>query len=335
MSSLPVRTLRNDPWLHARVLRSVQLRYAEGPDVALDRPAHVRAGSGVAWVDDRLAVVQDDAAFLALIDPATSEARAIALPSEEGGVRQFDDARGNKHLKADLEACVTVPDEGREVLLAFGSGSTPRRERILVVRGVHGDEGSLEMVDASPLYALLRAEVRFSGSEMNVEGAALVGRSVRLFNRGNGAPRGGIAPVDASCDIPLAALLAFLRDPTGPPPAPTDVAQYTIGALDGLRLGFTDATTRAGRVFFSAAAEDSPDATRDGRVAGSVVGVLEDEGGRWTLLLGTDGAPFDGKVEGIVPSRTHPDLLWAVVDTDDAAQPSMLLEVELAGDWPG
>ncbi|HYW05635.1 MAG TPA: hypothetical protein VE913_01695, partial [Longimicrobium sp.] len=61
----------------------------------------------------------------------------------------------------------------------------------------------------------------------------------------------------------------------------------------------------------------------------------EDEGGRWTLLLGTDGAPFDGKVEGIVPSRTHPDLLWAVVDTDDAAQPSMLLEIELAGDWPG
>lgn len=331
MASLPVRTLRGDPWLHARVLRTFPLLYAAGANRTLDRPAHVRAGSGVAWLGERLAVVQDDAAFLALIDPATAAARAIPLPATEGGVRQFDDARGNKHLKADLEACVTVPDAGAEVLLAFGSGSTERRERILVARGV---DAAPEMVDASPLYALLRADREFSGSEMNVEGAALVGSSVRLFNRGNGAPRGGIAPVDASCDIPLAPLLAFLRDPAGPPPVPARVVQYAIGALDGLRLGFTDATSRGGSVLFSAAAEDSPDATRDGRVAGSVLGVFDDEGGRWTLLRNADGTPFAGKVEGIVPSRTHPDLLWAVVDTDDAARPSMLLEVELAGDWP-
>ena len=327
-------TIRPDPALTARVVRATPLLYAEGADPEQDRPAHVRAGSGVAWVGERLAVVQDDAAFLALVDPVTADVRAIALEAAEGGVRQFDDVRGNKHLKADLEACVTVPHEGAEVLLAFGSGSTSVRERILVARRLETDDPSVKLVDASSLYAALRAERRFSGSEMNVEGAALVGSIVRLFNRGNGAARDGHLPVDASCDLPLAALLAYLADPSGPPPEPANVVQHDLDAIDTLRLGFTDAAARAGTVYFSAAAEDSPDATRDGRVAGSVLGYLDEHGGRWTLLQDAGGSPFDGKVEGIAFWRDRPDRLWAVVDADDPARPSDLCEIELSGAWP-
>jgi hypothetical protein len=328
------RAILPDPRLTARILRTAPLLYTEGADSGLDRPAHVRAGSGMAWVGERLAVVQDDAAFLALVDPATMEVRAVALEAAEGGVRQFDDERGNKHLKTDLEACVTLPHDGAEVLLAFGSGSTGKRERVLVARRLNTASPSTEMVDASSLYALLRAERRFSGSEMNIEGAALVGSVVRLFNRGNGAARDGYQPVDASCDLPLAALLAYLGDPSGPPPTPDNVVQHHLDAIDTLRLGFTDATARGGTVYFSAAAEDSPDATRDGRVAGSVLGVLDDEGGRWTLLVDAAGAPFDGKVEGIAFWRDHTHRLWAVVDADDPQRPSELCEIELIGDWP-
>ncbi len=334
MQSTTPGTIRPDPALTARVVRSTPLLYAEGADPEQDRPAHVRAGSGVAWVGERLAVVQDDAAFLALVDPATAHVRAIALEAAEGGVRQFDDVRGNKHLKADLEACVTVPHEGAEVLLAFGSGSSPVRERILVGRRLETDDPAVKLVDASSLYAALRAERRFSGSEMNVEGAALVGSVVRLFNRGNGAARDGHLPVDASCDLPLAALLAYLADPSGPPPALANVVQHDLDAIDALRLGFTDAAARAGSVYFSAAAEDSPDATRDGRVAGSVLGYLDERGGRWTLLLDDAGAPFTGKVEGIAFWRDRPDRLWAVVDADDPERPSELCEIELTGEWP-
>lgn len=328
------RAILPDPRLTARILRTAPLLYTEGADPELDRPAHVRAGSGIAWVGDRLAVVQDDAAFLALVDPVTAEVRAIALEAAEGGVRQFGDERGNKHLKADLEACVTVPHEGAEVLLAFGSGSTPKREQVLVGRRLHTAEPAVDMVDASSLYALLRAERSFSGSEMNIEGAALVGSVVRLFNRGNGAARDGHLPVDASCDLPLSVLLAYLVDPSGPPPVPDNVVQHDLDAIDALRLGFTDATAHGGTVYFSAAAEDSPDATRDGRVAGSVLGVLDEEGGRWTLLVDSEGAPFDGKVEGIVFWRDRSDRLWAVVDADDPERPSDLCEIELKGDWP-
>ena len=57
------------------------MRYAAGVDSSLDRPGHIRAGSGLAWVGDRLAVVQDDANFIALVDPTTGLADSIVLPS--------------------------------------------------------------------------------------------------------------------------------------------------------------------------------------------------------------------------------------------------------------
>ena len=114
---------RRDHSLWATVLSRRPLRFAGGPDAAQDRPAHVRAGSGLAAAGGRLVVVQDDANFLALIDPGRPEsARAIALPRGEDGARQFGDSRGNKHLKLDLEACVGTPDGS---FVAFGSGSTP------------------------------------------------------------------------------------------------------------------------------------------------------------------------------------------------------------------
>jgi hypothetical protein len=101
-----------------------------------------------------------------------------------------------------------------------------------------------------------------------------------------------------------------------------------------LRLSFTDAAARGGAVYFSAAAEDSPDATRDGRVAGSAIGFLDEEGGRWTLLHDDAGRLFDAKVEGIAFWRDRHDRLWAVVDADDPERPAELCEIELLGNWP-
>src|SRR5262245_57603151 len=128
----------HDPALSARVLARRPLLYAAGPEAADDRPAHVRAGSALAWLGGRLAVVQDDANFVALVRPFRGEVSPLPLPAGPGGLRQFDEGRGNKRHKLDLEASAVVPAKGGEVLLAFGSGSTPARERVLVL-GPTGD----------------------------------------------------------------------------------------------------------------------------------------------------------------------------------------------------
>src|SRR5688572_20432885 len=185
------------PALVARVTRCIPMTYAAGADSWADRPAHVRAASGLAWFGDRLAVVQDDANFIALVDPATGLADAVPLPPGPGGVRQFDDSRGNKVDKLDLEAIVCVRKGDAPMLLALGSGSTSRRERVALL----DPDGTVAVLQLPRFYSALRSTHDFAGSELNIEGAVDVGRHLRIFARGNGAVRGELLPVNATCDI--------------------------------------------------------------------------------------------------------------------------------------
>ena len=315
------------------------MRYAGGADAVSDRPAHVRAASGLVWVGDRLAVIQDDANFVALVDPESGLAEPVALPAGADGLRHFDDGRGNKAHKLDLEAIVSIPTKDGELLLAFGSGSSPRRERIVAVRGLESAEPSVVEREIPALYARLRAS-EFAGSEMNIEGAVHRPGVLRLFGRGNGAAREGQVPVDATCDLDLASLLDFLDAALAVAPAPTCIVRYDLGSIGGVRLGFTDAATKGegsdAPVIYAAAAEASPDTIRDGTVAGSALGIIESHTGegraRWTTLADEDGA-LPVKVEGVAVRTEHPHRVYVTVDPDDHARPSELCEVELLGAW--
>ena len=319
------------------------MRYAAGADASHDRPAHVRAASGLAWLGTRLAVIQDDAGFVALVDPATGLAESLTLPAGAGGARQFDDGRGNKHAKPDLEALVRVPTAEGVLLAAFGSGSMAPRE-VIVLLSFPGDEArgvrrvGITVHAARGFYAALRATPGFAGSDMNIEGAVCSGGGVRLFGRGNGAVVGTLRPLNATCDIDWAQLRAHLDAPsTAPAPALRRVTQFELGSVDGVGLGFTDATvTQGGIVLYAAAAEASPDARRDGDVRGSALGVIRGEpaeSSRWTTVRDEEGHVFTGKIEGIVVDDAHEHRVIAVVDCDDHSQPAQLLEIALSGDW--
>ena len=327
---------RRDDGLGAGVVRSMPLVYAAGADAALDRPGHVRAGSGLAWVGGTLVAIQDDANFVARIDPGTARVHPVPLPAGEGGLRQFDDGRGNKRFKLDLEACTVVPDgRGGEMLLALGSGSSARRERILRMADAHAPHPYVELREAITFYARLRDAADFSGSELNVEGAVWRGGHVLLLNRGNGAAVDGRQPVDATCEVDWVALLTCQDGPGGhPAPAPESIIQYDLGEIGGCRLSFTDATVAGDALVYTATAEASPNAVDDGPVAGSALGVIGAEGeARWTELRFVDGARFDGKVEGVARG-SRPGTVYVIVDRDDPHRPSELCEVELDGDWP-
>ncbi len=327
---------RFDPRLRAVVIARRPLVYDAGADAMVDRPAHVRAGSGLARVAGRLVVVQDDASFLALLSPEGAVA-AVTLPHVVEGRRQFEPARGNKRHKLDLEACVSLPD-GR--ILALGSGSSAARTRVVFADfRVDGAPPVVTLRDVPALYAALENERRFSGSELNVEGAAVLPALgvLRLFQRGNGARRGGRVPVDATCDLALDAALRYLDDASAPVPALRDVAQWALGELEGTRLGFTDACATADRVFFLAAAEASPNAYDDGGVSGVVLGVTDGLaaacGARLARLEDPDGTPFRMKAEGLALDPADPRRALAVLDVDDATRPAELCELRLEGPW--
>jgi hypothetical protein len=313
---------RRDPGLRAVVVRRWPIFLEGGADRSLDRPAHVRAASALRRHRDRLLIVQDDANFVVSLDPhAPDRARAVAFGDEP--VRLFDDARGNKNRKLDLEAAIVLDD----ALVAFGSGSTDRRERIVVVEDLDAI-ARIDVRHAPELYERLRTPA-FAGSEPNLEGALIVGDRLRFFQRGNGAPRDGLAPVDATADLPLEAFRAHLHERVPLPPLEA-ITRFDLGALAGVRLTFTDAALLDDRVLYLAAAEASPDAVRDGPVAGVALGLVEDERARYAVLEFADGAPFLGKAEGIVVDGGGG---FVVVDPDDPASPAELCAFELRGSW--
>lgn len=242
----------------------------------------VRAASGLARHRGRLIVVQDDASSLAVIgDTIGDTIETIALPWREETKRE----------KYDLEACCVIGD----ALYAFGSGSTPRRETIVRY------DGDVATIDAAPLYAQLRAAI----GHLNIEGATVVGEELWLFHRGNCAA--GDRPAVARCDLAMTTLLG--------------VEHHDLGSIGEVSLGFTDATTFEGRVYYLAAAEASPDAIADGEIIGTVIGEL----GGLRMTLEVEGRPV--KAEGLALLSRERALV--VEDPDDPKKPARMFEVAI------
>ena len=291
----------------ATITRRTTLAWRTDADREAAGTPFPRAASGLARHGAELVMVQDDAASLALVDPATGLATAVALPNPEG--RRFDPGHAPKRLKPDLESCVVVTLDGHPRVLAFGSGSTERRARVAIF-----DPDRVALVAVPELYAALRTHI--GGGALNIEGATLVGQALWFFQRGNGGAYPAVAHVD------LGALWSHLHG--GPVPAIEGARRVELGAIDGVDLGFTDADA-AGAIWWLGSAEASPNTYDDGAVVGSAVGLLD---GAYAILREADGACFRGKAEGLVIDGSH---AWVAVDPDDPNQPAELLEVALEG----
>jgi len=321
--------------LSARIVSRTPMRYRHGADPGEDRPAHVRAASGLVRFDGALVVVQDDAHFLGVVDAATGLTDPIALPPGPGGRRTFDRARGNKADKLDLEAAFALAgdDDDGGLLVAIGSGAPlgPRRSVVTVRRA---DSGWAAAVHALPRwFDAIAAALLPAGTSLNLEGAAVIGDQLIVANRGGDAGHGGIASPDALVATPLAAWRRLLDDPAAPLP-PLAIRRLDAGALDGGALHVTDLASAHGRLWFLATAEATTSFFDDGPVAGSAIGVLAPAGerARWAPVTGADGAVAHDKLEGL--AATDDARRWlAVIDPDDPDRPSELVELALDGDW--
>jgi len=311
-----------DPALGVRVLGMRELRYNDRASLGEDRPAHVRAASGLAFSGGRIAVIQDDAAFIAYV--GGSDVSAHAVPRGADGRRRFEVGLGNKMDKLDLEACVAIGDE----LWAFGSGSAPAREKIAIIGF------TTRLHDGAPLYRRLREELAgpTAGESfrappaVNIEGVCVVGKELRLFHRGNTGP---YDPGPAAFRIALEPFAVWLEGKGALPDVDATI-MFDLGSAKGSRLGFTDAVAVGARVFYLAAAEASANAIDDGAVVASQLGVIDDEHVR-ACALAIDGAPV--KAEGLAFDPKDPRHAWIAIDPDDVDQPARLYEIELVGPW--
>jgi len=284
---------------------------------------HFCAASGLVRRSDFLYVIGDDSNDLGVFR-IQSDGPGHLIPIFEGELPEEHKAR--KAAKPDLEALTGLPpfeDHPHGALLALGSGSTEARRRGFFW-GLEED-GSLSgeklVLDLAPMYAALEAVVH----DLNIEGVAVAGDRVLLFQRGN-SEKGLNAVVEL-------ALADVVRDILERRPLEASeihsVREHDLGERSGVKLTFTDADGLPdGRVVFSCAAEDTSNPYDDGEIVGSGIGLLSATGEVERVELLSDPS---FKVEGVDAVESDELLhLLMVCDADDASIPSPLLSATLA-----
>jgi hypothetical protein len=291
-------------------------------ELDLEGGAHLSAASGVARRGDFVYVIGDDELGLGIFR-LSKEAPGSLRPALRG--EQSADPAERKENKADLEALTLLPPfDGRPFgsLLGLGSGSNAKRERGFVW-GLAAD-GSLEddpvELDLSCLYEQLHE----SAPELNIEGASAVGDRLWLFHRGN-TEQG----LNIVAELPLDDFIGQVQA-GGRIEASGDLSTraYDLGELDGVPLTFSDATPLTDElIVFTASAEpDSDPHGTDGAIHGSVVGMIDGNGGIERLRT----IDKKWKVEGVyasVDARVI-DFLF-VCDQDDPEVASPLLSASM------
>jgi len=278
--------------------------------------SYISAGSGLVCVGSHFYVVGDDEHHLGVFSTRDNgPGQLVRLFSGDLPIIKAD----RKRQKPDLEAIVFIPafesfSDG--ALLALGSASRPNRGRgVLLGLDPQGAlSGSPEQIDMGPLLGPLHQAF----ADLNIEGAAVVGDQLLLFQRGN---KKHIE--NAIIHYPLLPVLEVLRGPYNAAIAPSSITRVDLGMIEGVPLCFTDAAALpSGDVVFCAVAEDTADAYVDGHCVGAAVGIANKDGRLFSLHQLEQ--PY--KVEGVSAQTKNETLeLLLVTDADDAAIPAKLL----------
>lgn len=303
------------------------IRIADTTELVFDDATPVRAASAVARLGQGWLIAQDDATLAAWWRGHSITPIRLFPPVE--GHDRFREADGTKHLKPDVESACPVTAAGQEAVLLLGSGSLPARMRAALVLARGDGDCRVETAALDDVYVRLAAALEIDQDDMNMEGACVVGDSLRWFQRGNGAK--GVA--SAAVDVDLQALLAVIQGRG----AAQDVAlgaveRYDLGDANGVPLAITDAVVLPdGRILVSAAAEDAPDAVADGPIVAAALAVLDaaDVVAVVDLPPAPDGSAW--KVEGLAVQDQHADGLevLAVVDQDEPDRPAVALTLDV------
>jgi hypothetical protein len=285
----------------------------------------VTAASAVAPLGPGWLIAQDDSTSAAWQRPGGIDPVRL-LPPVEGHDR-FTEAAGTKRLKPDLEVACPAEVDGHPAVLLLGSGSTGRRMRGVLVQLV-GDRPVVTAADLDPLYARVAARLDVPLGQLNLEGAARSGATVRWFQRGNLAAGLPSASVDAA----LAELVEVVLGRADPGSvAVAGPRTYDLGEFGGVGLAVTDAVALPdGRLLLAAAAEDTPNAVDDGPVVATALVLVDGDD-----VVAVAAVPeVDGRVQkveglalrGLRDGAVH---LLAVVDADDPEVPSVQLDLRV------
>lgn len=231
---------------------------------------HLSSGSGIAVSGDSLYLVGDDAPYIFKMHQRNMEGRSINILQHHGSGKRIP-----KPVKPDLESCLLTPINGKEHLIAFGSGGlSPYRDSLLVVPTK--DEQQLFKVSMQPLYDSIAILSNSERKEINIEGSALVNNQLVLLNRGK----------NFIITLPWNEMADYIYSKATTPLPGISILKLSMPDVDGYPVGFSGACALNGnQLLFTASVEKTTDYISDGEVLAGYIGILEITGNSTVELI--------------------------------------------------
>jgi hypothetical protein len=139
----------------------------------------IPSASGISIVKDSAYVIGDDAAHIYIISVQTHQFRKIPVPGVP--VNEYRVPKGQKN---DFESAVIGTINNDRYLLAFGSATLPPYRDSLLLMDL-GNE-SIRKISLAAFYSQLLRQNKLDKNNFNIEGAAISGNHLYLFNRAGG-----------------------------------------------------------------------------------------------------------------------------------------------------
>ncbi len=133
------------------------------------------SGSSLEIDNNQLIVIGDDATQVFILDFNYKPIDSLLI--DTSSVK-----RVAKDIKPDYESSTIVDYNGSKTLVAFGSGSTNKRQHALLMPLPIRSGGNFLINDVSQIFSSIKAA---GISEINIEGAATVNGQIVLSNRAN------------------------------------------------------------------------------------------------------------------------------------------------------
>jgi hypothetical protein len=281
------------------------------------------SGSGLEVTGDSMYIISDNAPAYYKMDLRTMKYEHFPIKGFTGN--GYIIPKKNKH---DLEGSVIGKVNGEEYLMAFGSGSSPRREMLLLIDIHHKKED--RKIPLARLYNALRTKYDLSNEALNIEGAAVCNKKLYLFLRKK----------NMIISMRWADFEQYILNP-GEGAIPATGSQYLmLPKHSGVSAGFSGATEVRYKgkeaIMFCASLEHTPNAIDDGPVFGSYIGVMTpQENGQMEIealdiIRNKDGNILKEKIESLAvinyDTTTYKTLI--ISDNDDGR--SSIFEADIS-----
>ncbi len=280
----------------------------------------VSSGSGLAYYNNAAYLVGDDASYIAEL-PNADTGLSTRIPLQT--TASFD--RMAKAVKQDLEAALVGTIGNISYLFTFPSGSlSPYRDTMYAINV----ESKIVSFTCSlfPLYKAIKLKADLNDHQFNIEGAALVGDKLFLFNRGN-----NMVIIIAWTDF-----AQYVQNPKDAIPN-FNLQKISLPVINNYTVGISGACAiNNNEMLFTASLEETHDNIADGAIKGSYIGVLRiNDKDKISLVALQQFKDVEGniildKLESIEIIKQQGNNLkaLAIADNDDGKSKLFYLDIE-------